>query len=88
MVIKYVPFDDGLALKTVPHPKGPGLKRGRPTKERAAQKAAAVEMVEIEIPTVTSELVVKSKFDRATYQKAYMREYMREWRRRRKKDEK
>lgn len=77
MAIKYVSISDGVALVSTPHPRGEPLKRGRPMKEHAAQKAAAVEVVEIEIPKTTSGLTLKSKFDRAAWQKNYMREYMR-----------
>ena len=76
MAIKYAPADDGVALYAARHPKGPGLKRGRPTKERAAQRDATIETVEIEIIKPTAGLTIEAKFDR----NAYQREYMRKWR--------
>jgi len=42
--------EDGIALQSTTHPKGAGLKRGRPTNIERARRAAATEMVEIEIP--------------------------------------
>ena len=75
---------DGVALTSVAHPKGPGLKRGRPTNERRAAAKAAIEEIEIELPNRAEE----PKFDRVAYQKTYMKEYMRAYRRNKKGDTK
>lgn len=49
MAIKYGPVGDGVALISISHPKGPALKRGRPTKEVAKRRADAIETIEIVI---------------------------------------
>jgi hypothetical protein len=82
MAIKFVSISEGVALTSSVHPKGPGMKRGRPTKEAKARREAAVETVEIEIQKAPAGLKVTNKFDRVAYQKAYMRDYMRKYRRR------
>lgn len=83
MAIKLIPIGDGVALNSAYHPKGPPLKRGRPTKERAAAKKAAFVEVEVELDKAalakSPGLKIKSKrapngtFDRAAYQRELMR---------------
>ena len=78
MAIRFIPLGDGVSLNSVSHPKGKGIKSGRPTRERATASAPEIETVEVDIDAL---IVSKPKrkrapngtFDRTAYQRELMR---------------